>query len=107
VPPRISTLRNSERLICRMCGSPVLRAYYPTKRPKHCPLCGGRLYRRVLDNPETMRTRIKQYRARTEPIFALMKRRGYAVRHVPAGMAPYRVYRAIARSIDQEGARKR
>ena len=95
VPPAASLRRNSSRLICRVCGAPLLTAFYPSKNPKYCPICGGPFYRRLLDNPETIRVRLKEYESRTEPIFAMVRKWGYRVNEVDGRPAPYKGFRKI------------
>lgn len=99
VPESASLKRNSARLICSVCGAPLLAEYYPTARPKYCPICGGPLYRRTLDNPATIKVRLKEYHERTEPIFALMRKSGYRVTRVAGLGAPYQVFKAIASTL--------
>lgn len=95
VPPEASIKRNSNRLICRICGAPLLTSYYPSKNPKHCPVCGGPLYRRTLDKPEVIKVRLHEYHKRTEPIFKLIKKLGYPVREIDGRPAPYKVFNKI------------
>ena len=91
----LSVKRNSNRLMCKFCGYGLLSAYYPTKNPKHCPVCGGPFYKRTLDNPATIRVRLKEYAERTEPIFGFIKKLGIKVVRLDARPAPYKVYERI------------
>ena len=95
VPPEASIRRNSKRLICRICGAPLLTSYYPSKNPKHCPVCGGPLYRRTLDKPEVIKIRLKEYHKRTEPIFKLIKKHGYPINEIDGRPAPHKVFNNI------------
>lgn len=95
VPDAVSVKRNSSRLICSVCGSPLLAAYYPKVKPKHCPVCGGPFYKRTLDNPATIKVRLNEYRERTEPIVGLLKERGYRVTFVDGTTAPFKVFQKI------------
>lgn len=98
-PAALSIKRNSNRLMCKFCGYGLLSAYYPSKNPKHCPVCGGPFYRRTLDNPATIKIRLKQYAERTEPIFAFMKKLGIKSVKLDARPAPYKVFERIVREI--------
>jgi adenylate kinase len=95
VPPSYSIKRNGARMICSVCGNALLTAFYPTKNPRHCPVCGGPFYRRSLDNPKVIEVRLREYDERTRPIFALMVRHGYRLRHINATPAPYLVFQKL------------
>lgn len=97
--PAESVRRNSKRIVCSVCRTPLLTAYYPAKNPKHCPVCAGPFYKRTLDKPEVIRVRFKQYMDRTVPIFAYLRKRGYRLRQVDGVPPPYKVFRKISASI--------
>lgn len=99
VDPGHSITRNSKRLLCRVCKTPLLTAYYPSKNPKYCPMCGGPLYRRTLDKPETIKIRLMEYENRTMPIFGYAKKRGYVVRKIDGRPAPFRVLEKIRKTV--------
>lgn len=101
--PDGSMKRNSARLICSVCGYALLTAYYPSKKPKACPVCGGPFYRRTLDKPKVIKIRLKEYHNRTTPIFGVLKARGYKVRKIDARPAPYRVLKKIYDYIKNAG----
>lgn len=91
----MSIKRNSSRLICKFCGYGLLSSYYPSKNPKHCPVCGGPFYRRTLDNPATIKIRLKEYAERTEPVLKFMKSQSVKTTKLDAGPAPYKVFQKI------------
>ncbi len=95
VPERVSIARNSSRLVCRFCKAPLLTQFYPAKKPTRCPVCGGKLYRRSLDNVATINVRLKEYEARTEPVFAFIMKRGYRVVPIDGRAEPYKVFQKI------------
>lgn len=95
VPAKSSIERNSRRFVCKVCGAPLLTSYYPSKRPKHCPVCAGSLYRRTLDKPEIIKVRLEEYHKRTEPVFRFFKKYGYEIRKIDGRPAPYKVLNAI------------
>lgn len=95
----IGIRRNVNRIVCAVCKAPLLTAYYPSKKPKHCPVCAGPFYKRTLDNQETLKVRLKEYHHRTEPILKMMKKRGYKIREVNAEPAPHKVFRQIFNSL--------
>ncbi len=90
IKPETSIQRNSNRLICTVCGTAVM--YHEHARPEFCPFCGGMFKRRTLDTPETIKVRLKQYVERTEPIIAGLKKHGYNVIEVDGEPLPYVVF---------------
>lgn len=60
--------RLSGRLICRACQTPYHREYNPPAKEGVCDQCGGELYQRDDDNPETVRSRLKTFHAKTAPV---------------------------------------
>ncbi len=94
-----SIKRNSNRLLCTVCGYGLLAAFYPTKNPKFCPVCGGSFYRRSLDKPEVIKVRLREYHNRTAPIFKVAKRFGYKVTKVNAAPAPSVVLKKVLQFI--------
>lgn len=94
VPDEVSLKRNSDRLICSECGTPLLKEYY-NGDPKNCPQCGGELYRRILDKPDIIKDRLLRYHAETEPIIGFLEKEGFNVKEVDGTPAPYKVFRQI------------
>lgn len=95
MPADFSIRRNSNRLVCSVCGYTLLAQYYPHAKPEHCPVCGGRFYRRTLDKPEIIKIRLQEYREGTEPVLNVLRKRGYRVREINAQPAPYKVLAKI------------
>lgn len=60
--------RLSGRYICRNCQTPYHEVSSPPKGAGICDLCGGELYQRPDDSPETVRKRIEVYFAETSPL---------------------------------------
>lgn len=61
--------RISGRLICRECHRPCHEEFDPPATPDVCDACGGALYRRADDTPESVRVRLRTFHQRTEPLF--------------------------------------
>ena len=95
VPRAVSVKRNGSRYICQVCAAPLLAEYYPSKRPKRCPVCAGPLYQRTDDRPKILLTRLEEYENRTKPIFKFMKTRGYHLVHIDGQPAPFKLFRTI------------
>ncbi|HTY40195.1 MAG TPA: nucleoside monophosphate kinase [Candidatus Paceibacterota bacterium] len=99
VDSKHSMERNSARLLCKICHAPLLTKYYPSKNPKHCPVCGGPFYRRTLDNPKVIVVRLKEYAERTKPIFAYLKKLKYPIMKVDGRPEPYKVFENVLRHL--------
>lgn len=88
--------RITGRFTCAKCGAGYHEAFRPTKVPNVCDACGSTEFkRRPDDNEETVRTRMAEYRAKTEPILPYYQAKGL-VRQVD-GMASVD---AVAAQID-------
>jgi adenylate kinase len=53
--------------------------FNPPKQPGICDVCGGELYQRPDDQPETQRRRIRVYLEQTAPLIEYFKERGLLV----------------------------
>ena len=62
------TRRLTGRVICRRCQAPYHMEYSVPTEPGRCDRCGGELYQRDDDKPETVRKRIQVYVDETEPV---------------------------------------
>lgn len=60
--------RLSGRWICRDCQTPYHEVDSPPKVAGKCDRCGGRLYQRDDDKPETVKKRLEVYFAETSPL---------------------------------------
>ena len=95
-----SIKRNSHRLICSICGAPIINFKSSISNFKNCPFCGGNLRTRTLDKPEIIKTRLKEYKKRTQPIIKEFKRRKYKVMNIGAASLPYKIHQNIARKLN-------
>lgn len=78
--------RITGRFSCAKCGTGYHDSFRPTHVPGVCDVCGSTEFvRRKDDNEQTVRTRMAEYRAKTEPILPYYQERGL-VRRVD-GMA--------------------
>ena len=66
---------------------------------KVCPVCGGELYQRNDDKPETISTRLKAYHEQTEPLIGYYKGLG-KLRTVNGDSRPEDVFKAILASLE-------
>jgi adenylate kinase len=92
VPPSVSLKRNSKRRVCSVCGLQVL----PSAKHISCPLCSGKLkVRTLLDNPETIVKRLKEFKERTFPIVVKLKKNHFNVFNINGRPAPFIVHKKI------------
>ncbi len=71
--------RLSGRWICRNCGAVYHIEFRPPAKPGVCDVCGGPLYQRADDTPETAKRRLAVYFEQTEPVLAYYERQGLLV----------------------------
>lgn len=60
--------RLSNRRTCRNCGAIYNLNYNPPAQDGVCDKCGGELYQRDDDKPETIRHRLQVYKKQTQPL---------------------------------------
>jgi len=77
--------RLSGRWICRKCQSPYHEVDAPPKKAGVCDRCGGELYQRDDDKPETIKNRLKVYLKETAPLIDYYKKVGKLVEIVSEG----------------------
>lgn len=95
VKPETSVFRNSHRRMCESCRHTIAYSSENEKLTK-CPNCGGAIVNRgVLDNPETIKVRLKEYEARTLPITEYLEKRGYPIIEVDGEAVPDKVTEQI------------
>jgi adenylate kinase len=68
VPTDELVRRLGGRFICRECQTPYHTVSSPPKTPGKCDKCGGELYQRADDTPETVKKRIGVYLSDTAPL---------------------------------------
>jgi adenylate kinase len=69
--------RITGRFSCAKCGTGYHDSFRPTKVRGVCDVCGSTEFvRRKDDNEQTVRTRMAEYRAKTEPIIPYYEQRG-------------------------------
>ncbi|HHN46662.1 MAG TPA: adenylate kinase [Planctomycetes bacterium] len=68
VPDEAVIKRLSGRRMCRACGASYHVDFMPPANDGVCDRCGGELYLRDDDKPQTVRNRLAAYREATEPL---------------------------------------
>jgi adenylate kinase len=88
------------RFTCARCGAPYHDVMKLPRVPGVCDVCGSTEFkRRPDDNEATVRTRMAEYRAKTEPILPYYEQRGL-VRRVDGMRSVDEVAAAIASILD-------
>ena len=85
------TLRVSTRRTCIDCGAVYHLANQPPKAPHFCDRCGGKLFQREADRPESVKARMAAYQKSTRPLIDFYRQRGLLIT-VCADGTPEEVY---------------
>ena len=94
-----------ERLLSRLTGRRICGKCQGTFHiskladDKACPVCGGELYQRNDDKPETINTRLKAYHEQTEPLIGYYKGLG-KLRRVNGDNQLEEVFKAILATLE-------
>jgi adenylate kinase len=85
------------RRVCKDCGESyhVSRLNGETK----CARCGGELYQRKDDNPETVQSRLDVYNAQTAPLISYYTKKGL-IFNVVSDSTPEAVYEKVSAKLD-------
>jgi adenylate kinase len=89
-------MRLSGRRICAKCKSVFHVTWRPSKTEGVCDECGGRLYRRDDDNPDSIAIRLETYKRNTAPLIEFYKNLGVLLSVDAAGSAEEVFARTIA-----------
>ncbi|MCH7605042.1 nucleoside monophosphate kinase [Patescibacteria group bacterium] len=94
-----SIFRNSHRRICELMRHSIL--YVPeTENLTMCPLDGSQLVKRKgLDDPETIKTRLREYAERTSPALDYLKRTGVTIEDINGNQPVAEVFKDISKVI--------
>lgn len=76
VPEDVLLARLAGRWTCRGCGAMYHQVFGPPKQPGLCDRCGGELYQRPDDTPETQMHRIQVYFKQTAPLIDYYQNKG-------------------------------
>lgn len=90
--------RNSHRRICELIRHPILYNKETVKLTR-CPLDGSKLIKRKgLDDPETIKVRLKEYQERTLPLVEYLKKQGIKVRKINGEQTVANVHKDILKA---------
>jgi adenylate kinase len=79
VPEDVLLARLAGRWTCRGCGAMYHQLFSPPQETGICDRCGGELYQRPDDTPETQKHRIKVYFEQTAPLIDYYREKGLLV----------------------------
>jgi adenylate kinase len=94
VPDEVVLERILSRRLCSGCGLDYNLIGHRPAVPDICDVCGGKLVARPDDNPEAIRTRLRDYHTATEPTLELFRKKGLIVKS-DGTKPPDEVYRQI------------
>lgn len=98
--PEQTIWRNSNRRICELMRHPILSTQKEFLSLTHCPLDGSRLMKRKgLDDPETIKVRLKEYRERTYPLINYFKKQGLKVNKINGEQSVEDVHKDVLKAI--------
>ena len=93
--------RLSGRRTCRGCKSTFHVISMPPKTADVCDKCGGELYQRVDDQPESIRVRLKAYEDSTAPLTDYYDRKGILLT-VSADGAPQDIFQRTEKLLKEK-----
>jgi adenylate kinase len=79
VPEDVLLARLAGRWTCRACGAMYHELFSPPQEAGVCDKCGGDLYQRPDDTPETQKHRIEVYFEQTAPLIEYYRKKGLLV----------------------------
>lgn len=79
VPDEVVMERIMSRRLCQNCGLDYNLIFHRPADPEICDVCKGRLLSRADDNPDAVRSRLADYREKTQPIIDLFRRKELVV----------------------------
>ena len=79
VPDEEIIKRISGRMVCEKCQTPYHKTFTPPKTEGVCDKCGGKLYTRDDDKPETVKKRLDVFRSTTFPLVEYYRNKGLLV----------------------------
>ena len=104
ISPEETIYRNSHRKICKLMRHSILYSE-ETKDLNFCPIDGSELMKREgLDDPETIKVRIKEFQERTMPLVDLFERHGLKVNLINGSKSPAEVFNETLKAIGNDNS---
>lgn len=100
ISPEETLFRNSHRRICELMRHPILYTE-ETKDLSICPLDGSKLIeRKGLDDPETIKVRLKEYKERTLPLIDFFEKQGIETTKIKGEQSVADVFEDILKALE-------
>lgn len=100
ISPEETIRRNSRRRICELMRHPILSTEKQFLELKNCPLDGSKLLRRKgLDDLETIKIRLREYKERTHPLMRYFTKEGLKVNKINGEQSVQKVHGDILKAI--------
>jgi adenylate kinase len=99
LPDEEVTRRVMARRLCSQCGLDYNLIAHRPEKADACDVCGGQLVVREDDNPEALKSRLRDYHEKTRPILELFERKELVV-HVDATHSVADVQAEIREKLD-------
>jgi len=101
ITPKETIFRNSNRRICELMRHPILYSKDNIKLKK-CPLDGSKLIKRKgLDDPETIKVRLGEYKEKTLPLVGYFQKQGLRVSKINGSPPPALVFKNVLKVISR------
>lgn len=100
-PEELITERLGGRRVCKSCSATYHVINKPSKEEGVCDECGGELYIRDDDKPETIKQRLDVYNKTSEPLIDYYKKAGILL-EIPADRSPEEVDEILEKELDKE-----
>ncbi len=99
ISPKETLWRNARRRICELMRHPIVY-FKENENLKYCPLDGSKLLKRKgLDDPETIKVRLKEFKERTLPLVDFCKKLGLTVFSINGSPPPAIVFKNILKKM--------
>lgn len=99
ISPKETVFRNSHRRICELIRHPILYKK-ETENLTICPLDGSKLIKRKgLDDPETIKVRLEEYKNRTVPVFDIFEKHDIEIKKINGEQSVADVHKDILKHV--------
>ncbi|MCB9362242.1 adenylate kinase [Candidatus Woesearchaeota archaeon] len=98
-PDKVIVNRISSRRLCHDCPAVFDTHIKPPKKKGICDVCGGKLFRRADDEPESVQHRLEVYHAKTEPLIKFFSAEGILIDVDASPDGPKKVFRNVERAV--------
>jgi len=99
INPKETIFRNSHRKVCELMRHSILYSE-ENKKLSFCPLDGSKLIKRELDDPETIKTRLEEYKERTFPVVEYLEKEGIEVKKINGEQSVADVFKDILKEVE-------